>query len=117
MGHHGHNHREEVGMDHQLVVEHPAHHREGVNDSVRHETRNNRVEVVASGDDSLHDDRRSHAREVVRDDHSSHQAELHNRHRYDGVEESVSGSDHVGLRFGSSAIVSVGFEGGENQSD
>lgn len=112
MGHHGHSHREEVGMGHQLVVEHPAHHREGVSDSVRHETRNNHVEEVGSGDDSLHDDRRSHARGVVRDDHSNHQAELHNRRRYDGVEGSVSGSDRAGLHLGSSAVVNVGFEDG-----
>lgn len=117
MGHHGHSHREEVGMGHQLVVEHPAHHREGVSDSVHHETRNNRVEEVGSGDDSPHDDRRSHARAVVRDDHSNHQAELHNRRHCDGVEENVSGSDRAGLLLGSSALVSAGFKGGENNSD
>lgn len=107
MGHHDHSHRAEVGMDHRLVVEHHAHHREGVSDSVRHETRNNHVEEVGSGDGILHDDHHSHAPGVVHDDHSNHRPELHNRRRYDGVEGSVSGSDRAGLVLGSSAIVSV----------
>ena len=100
-------------MDHRLVVEHHARHREEVSDSVRHVTRNNRVEEVESGDDSRHDARRSHDQGVVHDDHSSHLLELRNRRRYDGVEESVNGSDRVGLRLGSNASVSCGYQDGE----
>lgn len=113
MGRHGHSHREEVGMDHRLGVEHHARHREGVSDSVRHGIRNNRAEEVGSGGGILHDDRRSHDRGVAPDGHSSHQPELRIRRRYDGVEESVNGSDRVGLRLGSSASVSFHFPEGE----
>ena len=102
MGHPDHSRREEVGKGHRSEGEHARHH-EGGSDNVRHGIRNNRVEEVASGGGNRHDDRRSHDQEVVRDDHSSHLLELHNRHHYDGVGESVSGSDRVGLRLESSA--------------
>ena len=114
MGPHGRS--EEVGTVAPMVVDHRARHREEGSDS-RHGTRSNRVEEPGSGDDNRHDARRSHDRGVVHDDHSSHPAELRNRHRYDGVEESVNGVDRMGLRLGSNARVSCGYQVREYEWD
>lgn len=108
MGPHGRSWGEEVGTVHPMV-DHRARHREEV--SGNHGTHGTRsIRVEGRSDDNRHDARRSHDRGVVHDDHSSHPPELRSRHHYDGVEESVNGIDRVGLRLGSNARVSCGYQ-------